>query len=156
MSALSFSTPCVCQTGDDVPPVSPRAQAAAVEIKRDSPPVVAAAEHLARPRVPQRPGAVMPRRPLNTLPSPRGAAHTPAAAVPQPDASHHAVTPDAPTRSHAISAALTVNSTLDTDLSERPDTLALPQFPTVTPDLRKPDARALAELEAASRLRKNA
>ena len=66
------------------------------------------------------------------------------------------MTPDAPTRSHAISAALTVNSTLDTDLSERPDTLALPQFPTVTPDLRKPDARALAELEAASRLRKNA
>lgn len=74
--------------------------------------------------------------------------------MPHPDATHHVETQDPPqTRSHAVSAMLTVSSTLDQDICERPDTLALPRFPTLTPDLRRPDERALAELEAASRLR---
>lgn len=91
-----------------------------------------------------RPGAVAPRQPLNTLSLARKAARAPAVAVPHPDAAHHADTPESPqTRSHALSALGTVNSTLDLDLSERPDRLALPSFPTVLDDLRHPPPRPL-------------
>lgn len=102
-----------------------------------------------------RPGAVAPRQPLNTLSLARKTARTPAAAVPHPDAAQHADTHEsAQTRSHALSAVLTLNHTLDLDLCERPDTLALPSFPVLTGDLRQPDARALAELAAAVQLRR--
>jgi hypothetical protein len=119
----------------------------------------AAAEHLPPAKRPatQRPGAITPRQPLSMLPSARAAPRRPATAVPHPDAAHHVQTQEPPrTRSHTLSAALAINSTVGLDLSERPDTLALPQFPSLTPDLRKPDARALAELKAASRLRSKA
>lgn len=158
MPALRFPTVPVCPAGDDVEAVSPQAEASATgQIKRESLPATAAAEQLPRKRVPHRPGAITPRTPLiNALASARSAARTPSAAMPHPDASHHVETQDPPqTRSHAISAALTVSSTLDQDICERPDTLALPQFPTLTTDLRRPDERAMAELEAASRLRKS-
>jgi hypothetical protein len=119
----------------------------------------AAAEHLPPAKRPatHRPGAITPRQPLSTLPSARAAPRSAAASVPHPDAAHHVETQEPPrTRSHTLSAALAINSTVGLDLSEQPDALALPQFPRLTPDLRKPDARAQAELKAASRLRSKA
>lgn len=102
-----------------------------------------------------RPGAVAPRQPLNTLSLARKAAGAPAAAVPHPDSAHHVDSHEsAQTRSHALSAVLTLNNTLDLDLLERPDSLALPSFPVLTGDLRQPDARALAEGAAAVQLRR--
>lgn len=152
---LKFSTTPVCQPADESPP-EPQAKTAKTELKQSSMPATPAAEQLPRKRTSPRPGAITPRQPLNTLPSARAAARAPAAAVPHHDALHHVETQEAPQpRSHAISATLTVSSTLDLDLSERPDTLALPKFPTLSADLRKPDARAMAEFEAASRLRRN-
>ncbi|WP_460505488.1 hypothetical protein [Hydrogenophaga soli] len=102
-----------------------------------------------------RPGAVAPRQPLNTLSLSRKTAGAPAAGVPHPDAAQHADTHESPqTQSHALSAVLTVNHTLDLDLNERPDTLALPSFPVLTGDLRRPDARVQAEQTAAAQLRR--
>lgn len=103
-----------------------------------------------------RPGAVAPRQPLNTLSLARKATRSPAASMPHPDAAHpHAETHESPqTQSHALSAVLTVSHTLDLDVMERPDTLALPSFPVLTRDLRRPDARALAEQSAVAQLRR--
>lgn len=101
-----------------------------------------------------RPGAITPRQPLNALSSARRAAQAPAAAMPHPDAAHHVETQEpAQARSQPLSALMTVNSTLDLDVCERPDTMALPRQQGLTADLRRPDARALAELDAAARLR---
>lgn len=74
--------------------------------------------------------------------------------MPHPDAVHHTEAQDPPqARSHALST-FTINSSLDVDLKDRKDPLALPDLARLTSDLRKPDARAATEAEATKQLRR--
>lgn len=157
MSALQLSTNLVCPpVGDDAQAI-PTVKTDEARPKPSTLPSTPATEQLAPPRKrpgSHRPGAITPRQPLNTLSSGRGSARAPAAAVPHPDAAHHVETQEpAQTRSHTLSAVLTINSTLELDLPQRPDPLKLPELQRIAPDMRKPDARAAAELEAATFLR---
>jgi hypothetical protein len=162
MSALKLSIapvrpPC---NDDDASAAAPGgSDADPADRERGTLPATVAAEQLPPNRRPvtPRPGAVTPRRPLSALSSARRAACAPAAAVRHPDAAHHVEMQEPPgPHSHALSAVFRTNSTLDLDLTERPDTLVLAPLPRLAADPRKPDARARAETEAASRLRRKA
>jgi hypothetical protein len=159
--ALKLSTtPVPLPCGDDTPTTPPCDTGTdAAEQEQRHLPATVAAEHLLPHKAPaaSRPGTFTPRRPLGTLPSARKAAHRPSAAMPHAEAVQHAEAREPPeTHSHALSAVFTTRSEFDLDLPERPDTLALPQFPELTADMRRPDARTLAEMEAASRLHEKA
>lgn len=158
MSALKLCTqPAALPDAHETSPAAIReGKADAATDARQKLPATQAAERLppARRAPTHRPGAITPRQPLNALSSARRAAQAPAAAVPHPDAAHHVETQEpAQARSQPLSALMTVNSTLDLDLRERPDTMVLQHQQGLTADLRRPDARVLAELDAAVKLR---
>lgn len=137
-----------------VAPSSSKTGTTTSEPKRETLPAHQGAEQLPRKRISARPGAVTPRQSLNTLPSARARTQAPGAAMPHPDAVHHTEAQDPPqARSHALST-FTINSSLDVDLKDRKDPLALPDLARLTSDLRKPDARAATEAEATKQLRR--